>query len=63
MQVDHSHNFLRSTETEFRKKAFFTMIIVSIVGFGSARGAREQKYEHRENRHPEGHDSLLGAPT
>ena len=39
------------------------MIIVSIVGFGSARGAREQKYEHKENRYPEGHDSLLGAPT
>ena len=39
------------------------MIIVSIVGFGSARGAIEQKYEDRENRHPEGHDSLLGTPT
>lgn len=39
------------------------MIIVSIVGFGSVRGAREQKYEDIENRHPEGHDSLLGAPT
>ena len=46
---------MQKSTVAFREQSVFTLIIASIVGFGSARGAREQKYEDRENRHSEGY--------
>ena len=46
---------MQTSTVAFREQSIFTLIIASIVGFGSARDAREQKYEDRENRHSEGH--------
>lgn len=46
---------MQTSTVTFQEQSVFTLIIASIVGFGSARGAREQKYEDRENRHSEGH--------
>lgn len=47
---------MQTSTVTFRGQSVFTLIIASIFGFGSARGAREQKYEDRENRHSEGQD-------
>ena len=46
---------MQTSTVTFQEQSVFSLIIASIVGFGSARGAREQKYEDRENHHSEGH--------
>ena len=46
---------MQTSTVTFQEQGVFSLISASIVGFGSARGAREQKYEDRENRHSKGH--------
>ena len=54
-QKNRAPKYMQTSTVTFQEQGVFSLISASIVGFGSARGAREQKYEDRENRHSEGH--------